>query len=225
LKTHTEILWQLATALFSNDEQKQLRALTETGAAFDAVALYSFDESIGGPCMTRMNYSNNEGRYAIADRNIFRPLQYCGKIFGEAIKSKWDDHTLWRMRYLVEMSSAHIEALVKQIGNVLHLPLGPALRNAIVRTKVDRVTWGQIDIYTHIYNDAKHNFGQDKDTHMFSVEDAVLAYFVCRRLGEKLYPLANLMTDMKVFDEECEEKEGASKPWWAKYEGEHDRSG
>jgi hypothetical protein len=107
------------------------------------------------------------------------------------------------------MSSLHIESLIKNIGNIFHLPLGAALRNAIVKRKLDATTWKQIEAFTHIYNDAKHNFSQDKDTHLFSIEDAILAYFICRKLGWKLYPLANLATDIKIFEKECEEIEKA----------------
>ena len=92
---------------------------------------------------------------------------------------------------------------------MFHLPLGAALRKTIVKRKVDSTTWKQIDTFTHIYNDAKHNFGHEKDTHMFSVEDALLAYFVCRKLGLKLYSLASLATDIRLFDHECDDEEKA----------------
>jgi hypothetical protein len=112
------------------------------------------------------------------------------------------------------MSSLHIEGLIKNIGNVFHLPLGAALRNVIVKRKVDPILWGQLDAFTHVYNDAKHNFGHEKDTHMFSIEDAVLSYFVCRKLGVRLYPLARLATDIKIFDKECEKEEKSQLPRW-----------
>lgn len=105
------------------------------------------------------------------------------------------------------MSSVHIEGLIKNIGNIFHLPLGAALRNTIVKRKVDPILWRQLDTFTRVYNDAKHNFSHEKDTHMFSVEDAVLSYFVCRKLGTKLYPLAKLVTDIKIFDRECAAEE------------------
>jgi hypothetical protein len=97
------------------------------------------------------------------------------------------------------MSSLHLEALVKRIGGAKYLPLGQALRNIIAKQKIDPTIWNQLDRYTRIYNAAKHCFEHDKDTHMFSVEDALLAYFVCRALGLKLYHLANLATDLNKF--------------------------
>jgi hypothetical protein len=92
---------------------------------------------------------------------------------------------------------------VKRIGRVWRLPLGQALRETVVKAKLDPVTWQQLSKYTHIYNDAKHKFDYSKDTHLFSVEDALLAYFVSRQLGRKLYPLADLETDLGVFDVDC----------------------
>jgi len=173
--------------------------------------LTAFDEEFVGPSISRINCQNS-GRYEIADRDIFRPLQYCGMYFKAMVSKENIDDPLWLTRDIVERSSLHIEGLIKNIGNVFHLPLGAALRNAIVKSKVDPVTWKQIDMFTHIYNDAKHNFNQEKDTHMFSVEDALLAYFVCRKLGLKLYPIADLVTDMKIFEKECDEAEKARMP-------------
>jgi len=205
MKEHTETLWRLTTELFIDDKQKRIRSLIENGS-LDIEAVIALDETIEGPSVSRMN-CNNEGRYEIADRDVFRPLQYCGMNFMRTQRLDWEDDAAWHTRDLVEMSSLHIESLVKRIGNVFNLPLGAALRNAIVKNKVDPVTWKQIDTYTRVYNDAKHNFSHEKDTHMFSVEDALLAYFVCRKLGAKLYPLANLVTDIKIFEKECDETE------------------
>jgi hypothetical protein len=49
---------------------------------------------------------------------------------------------------------------------------------------------------------------------MFSVEDALLSYFVCRKLGMKLYPLAKLATDIKIFESNCAEAKKAQTPKW-----------
>jgi hypothetical protein len=198
---HTKTLRYLASELFTEYEQRRLGELHQAYPP-NLNILLDFDNSLHGPSIVRM-YCKNEGRYEIADRSIFRPLQYCGVYFRRGVSKEWDADFLWLMRDVVEMSSLHIEGLVKKIGNVFHFPLGKALRNIIVKTKLDPITWRQIDTYTGIYNDAKHNFSHDKDTHMFSVEDPLLSYFICRKLGVKLYPLANLATDIKIFDKEC----------------------
>lgn len=207
MKDHTQTLWYLVAELFSDNEQHRLKELVASKTP-DASAVIEFDNSIPGPSIKRLNCENT-GRYAIDDRDVFRPLQYCAMNFRQENKPDWKHDPEWHARDLVEMSSLHIESLVKRIGNVLHLPLGAALRNVIVKRKIDPTTWSQIEAFTYIYNDAKHNFSHAKDTHLFSVEDALLAYFVCRKLGEKLYSLANLATDLKIFETECDEKEKA----------------
>jgi len=212
MEKHTETLRRLVAELFTADEQNRLKTLVAPKIP-SAEAVIVYDESLGGPSITRLN-CNNTGRYAGEDRDIFRPLQYCAMDFLKDQGADWKDDAEWLARDLVEMSSLHIESLIKNIGSVFHLPLGAALRNAIVKNKVDSTTWKQIDTFTHIYNDAKHNFSHAKDTHMFSVEDALLSYFVCRKLGAKLYPLANLATDIKIFDKECDEIEKARTLEW-----------
>lgn len=133
-------------------------------------------------------------RYVSANRDVFRPLQYCALYFEQPDIS-------WLTRYIVYMSALHIESVVKRIGAVPKWPLGKALRSQLVRRVVDRPTWNRIDRFAGIYNDAKHHVGQPKDTHLFSEEDAVLAYFVGRRLGIQLYPLAALATEVTVSDD------------------------
>ena len=196
---------QLVAELFSVEEQLRLRELVSVRIP-NAESILAYDDSIVGPSMRRLNCMNT-GRYAVEDRDIFRPLQYCAMDLLKDKGADWEDDAEWLARDLVEMSSAHIEALVKNIGQISRLPLGAALRNLAVKRKVDPVTWKQIDRFTRIYNDAKHNFNHTKDTHMFSVKDALLAYFTCRKLGAKLYPLANLVTDVNIFDKECDEAE------------------
>jgi hypothetical protein len=212
MKNHAETLWTLVAELFTDNEQKRLKVLvTPNIPSVEAVIIY--DESLGGPSITRLN-CNNTGRYAVEDRDIFRPLQYCAMDFLKDKGADWEDDAEWLARDLVEMSSLHIESLIKNIGSVFHLPLGAALQKAVVKSKVDPMTWKQINTFTHIYNDAKHNFSHAKDTHMFSIEDALLSYFVCRKLGAKLYPLAKLATDMKIFEKECDEVEKARMSKW-----------
>lgn len=215
MKSHTETLGQLVIALFTTEEVRQIRLLSESWP-LDLSLLIKFDDTLDGPSVSRMNCERH-GRYEIPDRSIFRPLQYCGMYFKAMISKENIDDPLWLTRDIVEMSSLHIESLIKNIGSVFHLPLGAALRNAVVKSKVDAITWSQIEKFTHIYNDAKHNFSHDKDTHMFSVEEALLSYFVCRKLGVKLYPLAKLATDMRIFEKECDQAEKARMPSWTIY--------
>jgi hypothetical protein len=213
MEKHTETLWRLVTELFTDDEQTRLKVLV-TSKIPNAEVVIAYDEHLGGPSITRLN-CNNTGRYAVEDRDIFRPLQYCAMNFRRENEPDWKNDLEWHTRDLIEMSSLHIEELIKNIGSVFHLPLGAALRNAIVKSKVEPATWKQVKEFVHIYNDAKHNFSHPKDTHMFSVEDALLSYFVCRKLGAKLYPLANLATDIQIFEKECDKVEKTQMPKWS----------
>jgi hypothetical protein len=191
---HTAALRQLAQELLSVDAFTELGSIA--GADHPKIDdVIAFDMRRGGPNFITVN-CGDVGRYAVEDRDVFRPFQYCTAHFQRMLGSDVDE---WPARDIVEMSSLHIEALVKRIGNAMNFPLGKALRNVLARRRIDPVTWDQIDRYTRIYNDAKHSFTHDKDTHMFSVGDAILAYFVSRALGAKLYPLAGLATNLGVF--------------------------
>jgi hypothetical protein len=56
---------------------------------------------------------------------------------------------------------------------------------------------------------------------MFSLEDAVVAYFACSWIGLKLYSLAELATDMRIFEVEREELGQASPPEGCIYSDSH----
>lgn len=197
MNSHTTILWNLIQQILPPAEIENLRELVT--CRFDLSRLATFDEAMGGPSITTMN-CNNSGRYDIADRDVFRPLQYCMAYFDVGTR---DADLDWRTRDIIQMSSLHIESLIKRVGKIGSLPLGAALGKAVVRTKVDSLTYSVINQFVAIYNASKHDVSQPKDTHMFSVEDAVLAYVLCRRLGMRLYPLASLLTDLTIFDSRC----------------------
>lgn len=191
---HTEALRELAEEILASDILTELFRVAR--ADYPVLAeVIAFDLRLGGPSFTTVNHGTG-GRYEGDDRDVFRPFQYCTAYFHQMLG---DDVNEWQTREIVKMSSLHLEALVKRIGNVLNLPLGQALRNVVAKRRIDSATWDQLDRYTRIYNAAKHAFDHDKDTHMFSIEDAILAYFVCRGSGAKLYPLANLATNLQVF--------------------------
>ena len=172
----------------------------------DRLRLALFDLSLGGPSVLTVADAGpgpgtlaipryGVGRYTIADRDVFRPLQYCAVnilFMGDGVE--------WLARDIVEMSSGHIEALVKRVGKLRFLPLGTAIRKASVKRALDPATWDQVVRFVPVYNSSKHDFDHDKDTHLYSLSDALTAYFVCRRLGAKLYPHAGLTTSLTVFD-------------------------
>jgi hypothetical protein len=120
------------------------------------------------------------------------------------VKAARGDDFEWFTRGMVHMSSLHIEVLVKAIGETPWLPLGAALRRELLKRRInDDILWRQMDRLREVNNDAKHALNPDIDAHLFSQEDALLAYFVCRRLALGLYPLAKLVTVPDAFAEPC----------------------
>lgn len=154
--------------------------------AYDS--LVAFDCSLPGPNMQILT-SNGKGCYAAEDREIFRPLQYC------AMFLRADDLIReWTTRETVHMAGLHLESLIKRAGRLWKLPLGTALGRQIIRSKLSPKTWQQLVTFSHVYNVAKHDVDQTKDSHKFSLQDAVLAYCISRRLAIPLYSLVPLKT-------------------------------
>ena len=188
---HSDCLRRLAAELLDPTSLGQLQRVAYA-RPLNLKQLVDLDRRIGGPGFSTIS-RNGTGQYEIADREVFRPLQYCGMEFRAGIET---DDLEWRARDIVEMSSLHIEALIKRIGGLAGLPLGALLSQAVVKRRLDPDTWEKARRFTSVYNDAKHNFGHTKDTHLFSVPDAVFAYVVCRKLALSLYPLARLKTSL-----------------------------
>lgn len=191
---HSDALWELAAELCDSATLSRLYDIATEGP-IDYDALAQLDGRIGGPSISTINRGGT-GRYEVADRDVFRPLQYCAMMFRNASHR---GEIEWRARDIVEMSSLHIEALIKRIGNLFHLPLGAVLRRPVVKARLDAATFAQVERFTRIYNDAKHNMRHNKDTHLFATSDALAAYLVSRKLGLVLYPMAGLQTDIGVF--------------------------
>src|SRR5688572_1504033 len=81
-----------------------------TEEPFNFRRLIEFDRSMGGPGFSNVS-CDGSGRYHVEDGEIFRPLQYCSMYFTMAYEGS-DAH--WLTRTLVQMSSLHIEGLVKR---------------------------------------------------------------------------------------------------------------
>jgi len=200
---HAEVLIQIGRELFPAEKWSKLFGIVTT-RPLDRRALVEFDDALWGPSLSRIanNRPNAPGtlgipghgitRCEVEDRAVFKPLHYCSVSLTDP-----DKDLEWEARRVVEMSSAHLEQLVKRVGPLGFLSFGNLLRQAIVKQKVDPVTWSQLWRYRGIYNAAKHQFDHALGTHLFSVQDAVLAYAVSRRLGQELYPLAHLKTEWR----------------------------
>lgn len=182
-------LWNLAEELFNGKVLQRMRLVVGANP-FVYSCLLELDETVGGACMSTVT-QNGTGQYHVDDRDVFRPLQYCGMYFYR--KGDLAEVECFT-RHIVHMSGLHIEMLLNRVGQMSGFTLGHALNNTGVKRRIGPVAWAQADRFRRIYNAAKHNVCQDKDTHLFSVGDAVLAYFVSRKLGEALYHLASVRT-------------------------------
>ncbi len=201
MHVHTKVLWELAEALLSEAELEYVKVLVER-RPLDYALLIEFDQMLGGPGISNVDCFGF-GRYAIPDRDIFRPLQYLDTYFAMVAE---ESRAEWLTRELIHLSSLHIENLVKRMSRKSRLPLGALLRESTVRSKIDTDLWTRITVFTRIYNDSKHNVSHPKDTHLFSIADTVIAYAVCRRFAQLLYPHVRLTTDFATFERPCEER-------------------
>jgi len=199
MSIHSNALRQLAQQALSISEQRQLLLVLAT-SPFSVEDMAAFDLSLGGPSMTRLD-CHNSGRYDIKDRGVFRPLQYCCSYLELADRV---DQIEWLTRELVHMSGLHLETTLKRVGQTsMPWPLGILLNNSTIQRKVNIQLRNQISQFLDIYNASKHDVEQPKDTHLFSLEDAVIAYAISRKIGTQLYPMATLATNIAIFDTDC----------------------
>ncbi len=185
--------------LLSREESEAVNAIIDTWPISYA-ELVIFDNTMGGPGFSNVN-CDKSGRYDIDDRDIFRPLQYIGHYFLLAVKD--ESAGAWLARDIVQAGGIQLESIIKRIAQVDRLPLGQALMKPLARLIINPLDWQRIQQYTTLYNAAKHNLDQPKDTHLFSFEEAILSYFIVRKLATNLYPLAKMKTDLKVFNQQC----------------------
>ena len=187
---HTNQLKVLLRELAPNQYQAILKlAQAQTFHTSDLVAL---DESMPGLPFSRASTKAGSGAYHVDDRAVFRPLQYLGMLFPALEQAEVGNYST---RYLVLMSSVHIEALVKRIAGEYRFPLGQALHSILAKQRIPAKTHRLAQQFTHMHNDAKHEMEHDMDTHLFSRADAILSYFVARNLACALFPLASLKTN------------------------------
>lgn len=187
MSPHSILIRLLAEDTFSQEAFREI--VTAASPPYRLELILNVDEGLGGASMLRLKQLITEKKFNIADRDVFRPLQYCEWGFKE--------FGIWDTRQIVYMSSLHIEALVKRISQQTRNPLGMALRQNRAKQLIAPATYEKIERLTKIYNSAKHDMDHEFGTHMFSQEDAIMFYFTARKLGLRLYELANLKTNIK----------------------------
>ena len=182
--------------------------------------LFEIEKKIGGIGVHNANTfflgdeNHATGNYRGEDRSIFRPIQYCTRVL---LENFIDSDT----RYLINMSCAHIEGLLKRIYMRLRnleedfRPMG----NLIVTLKTSTIFNNDngedlMRISTYIneaYRKSKHDFeipieeyqeALDLDTHLHSYEEAMVIYFGCRIHG---ISLMELMKNIDMYPDSMKE--------------------
>lgn len=197
--SHRTLITLMGELLTESERNEFSNLFTES--PFDVGKLMGLDRKLGGPGFSNVS-CNGTGRYHAEDGDIFRPLQYCSMYFKMACEGS---QAHWLTRTLVQMSSLHIEGLVKRIVGGSQYPLGRILRDPRVIQHLPGDTLNRLVRLTSIYNEAKHTLSHTKDTHLFSIEDAILVYLLARKLANTLYPYAHLHTDLVIFTQACPE--------------------
>lgn len=168
----------------------------DTSAIADLTAI---DRTIPGLGFVDVNELNSNGSvtgvYQIADRAIFRGIQYVGAHLSTG-------NIEWLTRSLVTESCYHLEHSLKRrlgiredenlsVGMILSTPGGRRIHGTLRKPLVI--------LNRAVYNRAKHTIELvDIDSHMFSVADAFAVYLSCRAMGSELIRELGLKTKYGV---------------------------
>jgi len=145
-----------------------------------------YDKGIPGKGIHNIEKPDGEGgwtgNYDIVDRPIYRPIQYVEAYF------TWDNFE-WLSRDIVEMACLHVESCLKRYcGRNDRKMFGKLLSSEEGRTLPSKL-WNWLDqIRQYLYNPAKH-YIPEYEGHLFSSEEAIASYFICRKLGLELLQL------------------------------------
>jgi len=187
------VLTHLVHKLLSDEELVFLEDVL-----FAEVDLYEkllvLDQKIGGIGIHNINHGNR-GRYHVNDRDIFRPLQYIERYFQLDYENR-----AWITREIIHMCGLHLEAMVKNIFVISKLPLGQAISQKAAPLKLGLELVNDIKVIVKLYNDSKHRVDQAKDTHLFSIQDAVMCYVATRKISIRVMPFVKLYTPIEVWN-------------------------
>lgn len=145
-----------------------------------------YDKRIPGKGIHNIERPDGEGgwtgNYDIVDRPIYRPIQYVEAYF------TWENFE-WLTRDIVEMACLHIESCLKRYcRDRSRRMFGKLLSGKEGRTLPTKL-WNWLDqVRQYLYNPAKHYIPECED-HLFSKEEAIASYFICRKLGLELLQL------------------------------------
>lgn len=183
----------MASRLLTSEEIRDIQLLCKNRKNL-FLEMIQIDMKMGGAGVHNIN-KGNTGRYEIKDRDIFRPIQY---IYAY-LKMQPDDFD-WVTREIIHMSGLHLESLIKRLFNIDRFPLGQALALPLAKFKLDSQLYSNLKAIIKPYNSAKHHLDHKKDTHLFSVECALLYYISVRKVSLKLMPIVHLYTSAETWD-------------------------
>lgn len=167
------------------DEILQVAALVEYDADSAFQALLHLDRRIPGLGLHNLDQgTESEGRqgpYLLADRPIFRPIQYVG----QDLQTR---NPAWHTRDIVEKSGLHVEqSLKRRLGIRARRSMGQILESKDAKLLDGDLRDDLRHLCYRVYNEARHVIGTfEIDEHMFSIADAIAVYLVCRVLGSRI---------------------------------------
>ena len=202
MRNETKILFN---SNFDLDEQKKIMKycnILHNDNAFKNISLqreiWKYDQQLRGlggyatPLNPTMNPFNHMKEY----RNVFRSLQY----------GRCDIFYLMRGRHIICDVGMHIETLVKIIiSKNSMIPfiknrrlLGKNVAEIKNRKIINEELYLKIMEIINVYNLAKHDT-DEKNNITFSIDDGVIFYFACRKIGNELLKYLDHFTYNKKY--------------------------
>jgi len=112
-------------------------------------------------------------------------------------KSVWVEECLtreregfeWLTRNIVDMACLHVESCLKRYCGQSNKKMFGSLLNSKEGRTLPTKLWGWLDqVRQCLYNPAKHLI-PESEGHLFSEQEAIASYFICRKLGVELLQL------------------------------------
>lgn len=161
--------------------------------------IWEYDQKIGGlggyaaPLNPTVNPFNRLGDY----RNVFRSLQY----------ARSDMYYCNRARHIIIDSALHVETLVKLTLSKNKMikfiynkrEFGRNVEQLYNEGIINDDLYDRLNYLRKLLNYAKHDTDPNRDN-TFDSEDAIIFYFECRIVGNKLLELLNHDSYGKVYE-------------------------
>jgi hypothetical protein len=156
--------------------------------------LLDLDRLIPGLGQHNINEEDSDGEltgvYCIQDRPIFRGIQYVGSdLYTQPIE--------WQTHSIVENSCSHVEHSLKRKTGIKNLSMGTILKRIGPNGPLPLDLYDSLKLLTEkVYNKARHVIEHtDKNAHMFSLDDAIAVYLICRIFGARLLQGLGIKTE------------------------------